>query len=123
MKLLIEFADVDADDREGFADHIQMVADALHSNETVGDVSIGAEISSRRVTFELSVRGETKREAVSTALAAIVNAIRAAGGRLIDPILDEEPVEVFEDPLTEPLPNVSSPVKSWHQHRIELVDA
>lgn len=124
MKLVIEFGDVETDDREGFAHHIEMVADALHNDPNVSDVSIGADMGTRRVQFEVSAWGDTRKEAAQAAVAAIVEAIRAGGGKIVDPMLDPAS-EPFEDPLTDPFPDVGIPQETtgWHQSRIELADA
>jgi hypothetical protein len=99
--------------------HVERVADVLHDDESVGDVSIGANLARQLVDVQVSAPGDTQRAAVESAMVAIVRAINSAGGELVDALtlLQSHPGVRAELPLGLPPPD------RWSERRVELVDA
>lgn len=120
----LEFLQV-GDGEAPLEEHLDAVAEALHDDLSVTDVSVGANLAVGSVEFDVSAQG-TPSEALQTAMAAITRAIHAAGGRIVDPIVTMESpfTETFEDLLGEPFPGFAERrLGHWHPRRIELTDA
>jgi hypothetical protein len=64
-------------DDEPLDEHIERVADALHSDRTLSDVAIGVDLAVGRVEFELGAIGASPQDAGETVWDALMRALKA----------------------------------------------
>lgn len=96
--------------------HIERVADALHGESSVFDAAIGANLVAGTVEFELGARGMSTGAALDVAWGAVLRAIKAGGGAVIDAF------HAGQRP-TEQIDTDSDALEQWQQTRTELANA
>ena len=117
----IAYLVTDAASRSHIEASILSVADHLHSNMSLVDVSVGANLDEGLVEFDVGAEGFTVHDAFHVAVRAVSEAIEASGGV----------IESFSFPASprgwpdeEPLPGIgSSELDHWYERGAERVDA
>ena len=106
---------------EGFEDNVLAVAEELHNNQSLIDVSVGVNLADQRVEMDLGAIGATVRESYSTVARAAIEAIEAAGGQIESYSF---PLKHALDGPAETLPGMSVSAKGrWFERHTELVEA
>jgi hypothetical protein len=109
------------DDLSELSRVIEDVADVLHANPDLLDVSIGADLEKGIVDFEVGVVAFGVHPAFQVVARAIRDAIEASGGEIVSFSLPAtRPVEA---PYGERLPGFTEPLETWHERATERVDA
>lgn len=93
-------------------EQIVRIADALHVDPNLIDVSVGADLASGRVEFELGSDAPDMATALEVVSQAVIEAIQTAGGHVAETLYPHEP-----------RPVASGAADLWRQRRTELADA
>lgn len=118
---IIEFGRVTGDGPEPFDDHLERIADILHADGSVTDVSIGANLANGTVEFEAGADAHSSADAVKIVLVAVVRAIQAGGGRVDEAFHLGDPSQLAAvGPQMTPQIFESEPLERWSQRKIEL---
>lgn len=121
----ISFMVTETDDMENteFFDAVEEVAEKLHANESLFDVSVGVDAESRHVEFELGALARSVNQAYEVALLAIRDAIESVGGEVESFSL---PTTFGRDPGQEAFDFFAGDRffdRCWRETGAELVDA
>lgn len=91
---------------------VDAIADALHADPALIDVSVGADLTAGRVEFELGADAPDVATALGVVTHAAIEAIHAAGGHVTEVLYPHEAQ-----------PTSASALDVWRQRRTELADA
>lgn len=94
-------------------DQVTRIADALHADPTVIDASVGADLTTGRVEFEVGADAADVATALEVVWQAVTGAIQATGGHVVETLYPHEPPPV----------NAGETTNMWRQRRTELADA
>lgn len=93
-------------------DQVVRIADALHADPALVDVSVGADLAAGRVEFELGADAPDMATALKVVSHAVIEAIQTAGGHVAETLYPHEA-----------RPASAGALDVWRQRRTERADA